>query len=308
MSTIFGTIINVNMVENYLAGLNLSGSWKNSFLETLVEIYKESQKFGINPVIPKFERYKRNSKKADIFSENEISTLLSKNNYRDEMFYLMTKISLSCGLRKGELQGLRYTFITKMRRIVPAETVQKLAGHNFLEMTEYYTRMNIADSIRSDEMVDLRCKMLILDSMILNTDRHLNNFGFLRDPETLEWKGCAPIFDSGTSMLHHVSVPVLKINFENEIKQLKSKPFYKTFNEQLQRLPCQKYYDKLEINNLSGIDVYLKNLLSKNINISQERAELLCNILKNQIRDVRICLKSNAIKQTKNRNHDNWER
>ena len=56
MSTIFGTIINVNMVENYLVGLNLSGSWKNSFLETLVEIYKESQKFGINPVIPKFER------------------------------------------------------------------------------------------------------------------------------------------------------------------------------------------------------------------------------------------------------------
>lgn len=43
-----------------------------------------------------------------------------------------------------------------MRRIVPAETVQKLAGHNSLEMTEYYTRMNIADSIRSDEMVDLR--------------------------------------------------------------------------------------------------------------------------------------------------------
>ena len=135
-----------------------------------------------------------------------------------------------------------------------------------------------------NEIEEHLCKMLILDSMILNTDRHLNNFGFLRDPETLEWKGCAPIFDSGTSMLHHVSVPVLKINFENEIKQLKSKPFYKTFNEQLQRLPCQKYYDKLEINNLSGIDVYLKNLLSKNINISQERAELLCNILKNQIR------------------------
>lgn len=255
------TDINVNMVENYLAGLNLSGSWKNSFLETLVEIYRESQKFGINPVIPKFERYKRNSKKADIFSENEISTLLKKDNYKDEMFYLMNKVTLSCGLRKGELQGLRvcqidfenrvvvidgfidrsgkrtnynkkgsdenpklrftfitdelanelkeyinntgkkddefifsdghhdyvearkintefsrilklcgiekngrklcphslrYTFITKMRRIVPAETVQKLAGHNSLEMTEYYTRMNIADSIRSDEMVDLR--------------------------------------------------------------------------------------------------------------------------------------------------------
>ena len=43
-----------------------------------------------------------------------------------------------------------------MRRIVLAETVQKLAGHNSLEMTEYYTRMNIADSIRSTEMLALK--------------------------------------------------------------------------------------------------------------------------------------------------------
>lgn len=36
--------------------------------------------------------------------------------------------------------------------------------------------------------------------ILANTDRHLGNFGFLRDSETLEWKGLAPIYDSGTSL------------------------------------------------------------------------------------------------------------
>ena len=33
--------------------------------------------------------------------------------------------------------------------------------------------------------------MLAADFILANTDRHLGNFGFLRDSETLEWKGTA---------------------------------------------------------------------------------------------------------------------
>jgi hypothetical protein len=39
-----------------------------------------------------------------------------------------------------------------------------------------------------------------LDYLIVNRDRHYNNFGFIRDAESLEWHGLAPIFDSGTSL------------------------------------------------------------------------------------------------------------
>ena len=38
--------------------------------------------------------------------------------------------------------------------------------------------------------------MLAADYILANTDRHLGNFGFLRDSETLEWKGLAPIYDA----------------------------------------------------------------------------------------------------------------
>ncbi len=41
--------------------------------------------------------------------------------------------------------------------------------------------------------------MIVLDYIIANEDRHLNNFGLLRNAETLEWYGFAPIYDSGSS-------------------------------------------------------------------------------------------------------------
>lgn len=43
-------------------------------------------------------------------------------------------------------------------------------------------------------------KMIVFDYLIANEDRHLGNFGFLRNPDTLEWIGPAPLFDSGSSL------------------------------------------------------------------------------------------------------------
>lgn len=41
--------------------------------------------------------------------------------------------------------------------------------------------------------------MILFDHAIHNTDRHLDNFGVLRSPDTLEITGFAPLFDSGSS-------------------------------------------------------------------------------------------------------------
>jgi hypothetical protein len=42
--------------------------------------------------------------------------------------------------------------------------------------------------------------MITVDYILANEDRHLNNFGALRNAETLEWIGMAPIYDSGSSL------------------------------------------------------------------------------------------------------------
>ena len=43
---------------------------------------------------------------------------------------------------------------------------------------------------------------ILTDFIITNTDRHLNNFGIIRDSNTLEFIKPAPIFDSGNSMFY----------------------------------------------------------------------------------------------------------
>lgn len=43
-------------------------------------------------------------------------------------------------------------------------------------------------------------RMLACDFVLGNFDRHYNNFGLVRDARTLEFRGFAPIFDSGNSL------------------------------------------------------------------------------------------------------------
>ena len=43
-------------------------------------------------------------------------------------------------------------------------------------------------------------KMFILDYLIVNKDRHLGNFGVVRDVNSLQWLDIAPTFDSGQAM------------------------------------------------------------------------------------------------------------
>lgn len=43
---------------------------------------------------------------------------------------------------------------------------------------------------------------IITDFIMSNTDRHLNNIGLLRNPNTLQFYGFAPIFDTGNAMLY----------------------------------------------------------------------------------------------------------
>ena len=46
-------------------------------------------------------------------------------------------------------------------------------------------------------------KMISVDYIIANEDRHYANFGFVRNAETLEWLGLAPLYDSGASLWYN---------------------------------------------------------------------------------------------------------
>ncbi len=59
---------------------------------------------------------------------------------------------------------------------------------------------------------------IMTDYLISNTDRHMNNISIIRNPDTLELLGFAPIYDSGNSMFYNVPYDQLDGVRINEIK------------------------------------------------------------------------------------------
>ena len=59
----------------------------------------------------------------------------------------LEKAGIDFSGRKLTPHSLRYTYVTKMRRTLPVDTVRKLVGHTAEKMTEYYTRASIEDGL-----------------------------------------------------------------------------------------------------------------------------------------------------------------
>ena len=55
--------------------------------------------------------------------------------------------------------------------------------------------------VSKDESVKYLDAMIAVDSVTFNKDRHLNNFGFLRDVNTGQVTGYAPLFDNGSAYM-----------------------------------------------------------------------------------------------------------
>ena len=97
----------------------------------------------------------------------------------------------------------------------------------------------------------------------------INNFGAVRNAETLEWLGLAPVFDCGTSMW--CSQPTSRINTESA--DTPSKPFRKTHAEQVKLVTS---FGWLKPERLAGIDGLCDEVFRQNIYMDVYRREKLC--------------------------------
>ena len=58
--------------------------------------------------------------------------------------------------------------------------------------------------IKEQDFTDFMDYQIMTDYLMTNTDRHMNNIAIMRNPDTLEILGFAPIYDSGNSMFYNV--------------------------------------------------------------------------------------------------------
>lgn len=88
-------------------------------------------------------------------------------------------------------------FIDKNTELVTAYQIL----HNNCERDKAYeTYIKILEDNGINNSREEIENMFILDYIMLNEDRHLNNFGIIRNVEDLSWIGTAPIFDTGESL------------------------------------------------------------------------------------------------------------
>lgn len=118
-------------------------------------------------------------------------------------------------------------FITPDTELVSAwRVMQSMKKGNSVSVYQHY--LNCCEALGVSGIRHAVDQMIVLDYLIANEDRHQNNFGLIRDANTLEWLGAAPIFDSGSS-LGYDKLPGQILSGQG----VECKPFKKTHAEQL---------------------------------------------------------------------------
>ena len=134
-------------------------------------------------------------------------------------------------------------FVTKNSELISAARLLQIRPKENNE-NGYLHFVNICKELGID-VVPMIDRMIVLDYIIANEDRHFGNFGLLRDPDTLEWIGFAPIFDNGTSLWYN------KQTFQFSMNDIQCKPFKKTHGEQLGLVTDHSW---LDVSKLDGIE------------------------------------------------------
>lgn len=130
------------------------------------------------------------------------------------------------------------------------------------QFTSYEHFLNACDRLGIPGMKKFLDYMLVFDYLMANTDRHFGNLGVVRNVETLEWVGPAPIFDSGTSLWH------------DKLTRAINQPFYSSVSRQMKLVSDFSWIPFEELRHLRD-DV--REIFEPTDFIDEERIEALSN-------------------------------
>lgn len=155
-------------------------------------------------------------------------------------------------------------FVTRDTELISAwRIMQTQKKDNSTSVYQHF--VNCCKSLGAPDIVPALDRMIVLDYIIANEDRHLNNFGLLRNAETLEWLGFAPIYDSGSSLGYNSLLS--QIHTE---KNITCKPFKRRHDEQVKLVTSFGWIDFSKLSDAGDMvrevfsDPRAKELISEN--------------------------------------------
>ena len=229
-------------------------------------------------------------KKAWII-ENGTRYLL-KGGYKDELLQPFNEVLASEICRRLGFSHVEYSLDTYKDIVVSKCPCFINKDTELITCYQIRNDMKRYDNVRDYEeyikileehgIMDARVKlenMYILDYIIMNEDRHLNNFGIIRDVNTGKWLDVAPIFDNGQSLnIKYYDDEELHISGEGRL-------FYeiKPFDDIIKVV---SNINRIDISKLDGIVEWFEGLLHKYqplTEFSDTRINRLCVLLNRQI-------------------------
>ena len=176
-------------------------------------------------------------------------------------------------------EGLPYSvcedFVTPDTELIPAwRVMQTQKKDNQTSVYRHYR--NCCEKLGIPNVARALDQMLVLDYLIANEDRHFNNFGLLRNPDTLEWLGPAPIYDSGSCLGYDKLTPQIRSG-----AGITCKPFKRTHQDQLRLVTSFAW---LDLSKLDGLDQDIRETFTGAEEfIDQERAEAIASSVNRRI-------------------------
>jgi len=229
------------------------------------------------------------------FIDNNIRKLLKGGSgpYRQEPY---NEVLASAIMRRLDIPHIDYklthiedypycicdNFITKDTDLIPAWQI--INKTQMLSKDTFYSHyINSCDSINIPNPIEITNKMLTVDYIIANRDRHYSNFGAIRNANTLEFIGIAPIFDSGTSLWNNEPTQLIKLRIKKDEENKEAFPFTKKHSTQIKLVSSFDWYNSKK---LLGIDEEFMEILKDSITIDKKRKETLCKELLNRIKSL----------------------
>ena len=188
----------------------------------------------------------------------------------------------------GEPYSVCEDFVTRDTELISAwRIIQTQKKDNSTSVYQHF--VNCCKSLGAPGVVPALDRMIVLDYIIANEDRHLNNFGLLRNAETLEWLGFAPIYDSGSSLGYNSLLS--QIHTERNIT---CKPFKRRHDEQVKLVTS---FDWIDFSKLSDAGDMVREVFSdpraKEL-ISENRKEAIVQMVERHIESLQTIAESHT--------------
>jgi hypothetical protein len=165
-------------------------------------------------------------------------------------------------------------FITPQTELITAWYVMHTQQKpNHVSVYQHY--VYCCEALGIPGIVEALDRMMVVDYLIANEDRHQNNFGVIRHAETLDWIGPAPIYDSGSSLWFSKPLGLIRAD-----GKLTCKPFKQNHHEQIKLVTS---FDWLDLSLLDGIENEVRNIFQGSLFVDEARCHAICLALRGRI-------------------------